>query len=166
VVTALRLLNVPIQTRDVQIELTNMVDEATAFARNRVPVPDEYLERPQFLDEFRETSRLGKRLSSGYFEQFFTTIVLARYRYLEERYLEDLVSLNPLLFHPSHFASRHFPLFQRSLLTVYLRSQWRIRPPTATLPGLLTPSRRLRGFGRRLRRSSKTTKDVQMTLKD
>ena len=95
-VNALQSLDVRIQKQDVQVELTNLVHEATAFSRNVVSVPGRDVERSEFLAEFREQSRLGKRLSPGQFEQLFTTIVLARYRYLEDRYLEDLVSLNPL----------------------------------------------------------------------
>ncbi|KAK3294439.1 uncharacterized protein B0H64DRAFT_463321 [Chaetomium fimeti] len=95
VLGALRSLGVSIRKRDVQIELTNLVEEATAFAQRMVCVPDRDIERSEFLAKFRGENRLGELLSPAQFEQLFTTIVLARYRYLEDRYLEDLPVESP-----------------------------------------------------------------------
>ncbi|KAH6856214.1 hypothetical protein B0I37DRAFT_425319 [Chaetomium sp. MPI-CAGE-AT-0009] len=89
VVVALRSLDVSIRKRDIQIELTNLVEGATAFAQGMVSVPGRDIERSEFLAEFRGENRLGELLSPAQFEQLFTAIVLARYRYLEDRYLED-----------------------------------------------------------------------------
>ncbi|AEO66503.1 3ef62d6c-8f19-4184-8bf3-80f8be438e71 [Thermothielavioides terrestris] len=91
VVAALRSLRVSIRKRDVEIELTNLIDKATSLARRR----GRDVDRSEFVYELRHYHRLGRYLSPDDFEQLFTTIVLARYRYVEDRWEEDLPEEDP-----------------------------------------------------------------------
>ncbi|KAK4150033.1 hypothetical protein C8A00DRAFT_18370 [Chaetomidium leptoderma] len=95
VVAALRSLGVPIQKRDVQVEFTNLVNEATALAERVVAVLGRDVERSEFTLELHQHNRLGRLLSPLDFEQIFTTIVLARYRYISDRWDDDLPDENP-----------------------------------------------------------------------
>ncbi|KAK4044172.1 hypothetical protein C8A01DRAFT_31775 [Parachaetomium inaequale] len=71
VVEALRSLGVSIRKRDVQIELTNLVDEATALAQRVARAPGRDVERSEFVLELQQHNRLGRLLSLDQFEQFF-----------------------------------------------------------------------------------------------
>ncbi|KAK4097260.1 hypothetical protein N658DRAFT_434462 [Parathielavia hyrcaniae] len=91
VVVGLRSLGVSYR-QDVQIALTNLVDEAS----KRVDlVPGRDVDRLEFVREFAHHHRLGQVLPPAHFEQIFTTIVLARYRYRMDRWDEDLPDEDP-----------------------------------------------------------------------
>jgi hypothetical protein len=123
VVAGLRSLGVLIRKREVQIELTNLVEEATALARQVVSAPGRDIERSEFVRELGNHHRLGQVLPPAHFEQLFTTIVLARYRYRSDRWEDDLVSFPTLIPKPRREVKRpasqpttpkHHPVFPQS----------------------------------------------------
>ncbi|KAL2169067.1 hypothetical protein VTG60DRAFT_6489 [Thermothelomyces hinnuleus] len=63
ILKALRSLGVLICKRDVQIELTNLVNEATALARRVMFVPDRDIDRSEFVLELWQHNRLGRLLA-------------------------------------------------------------------------------------------------------
>lgn len=81
--------------REVQVELTKLVDEATALAEQVPRNLGRDVDRSEFVRELNNHHHLGCFLSLDDFEQVFTTIVLARYRYISDRAEEGLVSLGP-----------------------------------------------------------------------
>ncbi|KAK4125695.1 hypothetical protein N657DRAFT_631933 [Parathielavia appendiculata] len=73
--------SVSIRKRDAQTELTNLVDEATTLAKRVDRVPGRDVDRSEFVRELSHHHRLGQVLPLAHFEQLFTAVVLARYRY-------------------------------------------------------------------------------------
>ncbi|KAJ4289373.1 hypothetical protein N0V88_006851 [Collariella sp. IMI 366227] len=90
IVRALRSLDVPIRRREVQIKLAGSVACFTKPA-SLVSILPEDVVRPEFMHGLCEETRLGLALSLADFEQSFSAVVLARYRYKRDRMLAGLV---------------------------------------------------------------------------
>lgn len=72
--------------------LRNGMAWATELASRVVAMPGRDVGQSEFLAELRVRVRPGALLSPQDFKELFTTIVLARYRYLEDRLDAGLVS--------------------------------------------------------------------------
>ncbi|KAL2261173.1 hypothetical protein VTK26DRAFT_4607 [Humicola hyalothermophila] len=92
VVAALRSLSVPLRKRDVQVALNDLVNDATVLAPRVVSLADgRDVERSEFVAELHAQTPLGQFLLPADFGQLFTAIVVARYRYLDDRREAELV---------------------------------------------------------------------------
>ncbi|KAL2164835.1 hypothetical protein VTH06DRAFT_131 [Thermothelomyces fergusii] len=94
ILEALRLLGVSIRKREVQIELTNLLNEATALAQRVAFASNQEISRSEFVLNLQQHNRLGRLLTPVQFEQLFS-IVLARYRNLESWYIDGLPEEHP-----------------------------------------------------------------------